>query len=310
MGCGCGRYGCRHLLELCVIERRAHLLRVAVGFHLHVHGCALVPLAELLRDDEVRDTGLRTRPERHVTEEAGETQHVLVLHVATVAPAEHLHGDFILAVLQERRDVELARQLGVLGVSDFLAVDPGIERGARALEAEDCLAPLPAIWQTELALVGHHRVVVGTSRLLVEDLRPRELVRIAVGDVVRHPVAAHFHATGNVDRLPLRHVERGFLECKRTALRISAPMELPHPVQRHLPRRLEFQRIRERGFLVRQRHRIRRRRHPVERVDFDVLPVAHFGCAASSLFRGGRKPEGHGSRNGKEDESSHADIIP
>ena len=290
-----------HLLELCVVQRRTYTLRVAVGFHLHVHGCALVPLAELLRDDEICDAGLRTRPERHVAEESGEAQHVLVLHVAAIAPAEHLHGDLVLAVLQERRDVELARQLGVLGVSDFLAVDPGIECRARALEAEDRLATFPRVRQVELAFVGHDGVVVGTSRLLVEDLRPRELVRIAVGDVVRHPVAAHLHAAGDVDRLPLRHVVRRALEHKRTALRIAAPVELPRPVQRHLPRRLELQRIGERSILVRQRHRIRCRRHPVERADFDVLPVAHDGCTTVRLFRSGREPEGQANGNGKKE---------
>jgi len=104
---------------------------------------------------EVPYSVLRARPQRHVAEDAGEAEHVLVFEVAAVAPPVHLYGDEVLPVFPDvRRDVEFGRQLGILGIADEPAVHPNVESGADPLEAEDRVAPLPAFRQRERAPVG------------------------------------------------------------------------------------------------------------------------------------------------------------
>ena len=237
-------------------------------------------------DGEVPDAVLRLRPERHVAEDAREAEHVLVLEIAAVRPAEDLHGEEVLSaspfpgpLRQIRRDVELARQLRVLGVADKLAVHPHVIGGIDAVEAQDHVTAVPRLGHVEGRAIGGDGVVVHPARVAVDDLREvlllrvREvLVRILDVRVPGYAVAAHLDAARHVNRVPVRVVEIGLEEVRRTPRGVADPEDLPVAVQGLPVRRLGLERVRQRRRLVRERHRIGARRQTVDRVDGRILP--------------------------------------
>ena len=231
---------------------------------------------------------LRTRPQRHVAEYPGEAKHVLVFEIAAVAPLINLHGDQILAILLDvRRDVELGRQLGILRIAGEFAVHPHVERRPYALETKDRVASLPALRQRERAAVGRHGVEVWPAARPIENLRRRLLVRIPVVGVDGRAVAAHLDAARHVNDSPAGIVEVRRLESLRTPRRVADPAESPLAVQRHSVWRGELQLVRQRGGLVRERHRVRPRRKTVDGIDGRVLPFRRGGQVAA-IYSGGR----------------------
>ena len=239
----------------------------------------LVLPVEHRRDREIADAALRTRPERHVTEDAREAEHVLVLEIAAVAPAEDLDREEVVALLEVRRDVELRRKLGVFGIADLLSVRPHVVGGIDAVEAQDDLAALPGLGHGEGRTVGGDGIVVRTSRITVDDrretavLRIREvLMRIPDIGVARNAVAAHLDTARHVDRVPVGIVEIGLEEVRRTPRGIADPLDLPIAVQGLLVRRHGFEVIRQRRRRIGQRNRIRRSRHAVDGIDRRILP--------------------------------------
>ena len=240
---------------------------------------------------EVPDAVLRLRPERHIAEDARESEHVLILQIAAVAPLEDLDGEDVrLAGLVEvRRDVELARKLRVLGVADGLPVDPDVEGGPHALEAQYHVASGPPLGDGELPPVAGDGVVVGPACVAVEYLRP--LVRVGIADVgvAWRTVSAHLHAARDVDLLPARDVVLGALEALRTPRGVADPLDAPLAVQRHGVRRRRLEVVRQGGRLVRQRDGVRARRQPVYGIDRCVLPVVR-------PLRGDRRGRGEGQR--------------
>ena len=79
------------------------------------------------REREVGNAVQRLGIERHVAENAGIADHVLILRIAAVAPFPHARLDGVSgsgAEIHERRHVELRGQASVLKIADFLPVDP------------------------------------------------------------------------------------------------------------------------------------------------------------------------------------------
>ena len=191
-----------HGAELGVVERGGDLRVAAAHRRLQVQRRVAVVGREGLRDVEVVEAHLGRREERHVAVDARVAEHVLVLKVGAVAPAVDFHCELVLAVLEVLRDVELARELGVLGVAHLLSVHPHVVGGVDAVEADEHVAPGPALGHGERAAVGRDGVVVGLLRVAVEDARPLVRVGVAHVHVAGRAEPAHLHAARHVDREP------------------------------------------------------------------------------------------------------------
>ena len=136
-------------------------LRVLVGLFekriavrvAHDERAGLVVVRKLRVDDDVarRLLGLRHKP--HVAEDPGEAPEVLVFKERAIAVLQDLYLERVLAVLQERRDVELGRKAAVLRISDFLAVDAEEHRRRHAAEVDDDATVLPVGGDRERARV-------------------------------------------------------------------------------------------------------------------------------------------------------------
>ena len=307
-----------------VIERRVRKVAPGDGERR-----GLVVARERRLDREVPDAVLRLRPERDVAEDAGVAQHVLVFDEAAVAPAVDLDGegvqgggggrrwrkDVILPLststsslhLQVLRDVELGRELRVLGVADELSVDPDVVGGVDAVEAQDDVATLPAVRHGERRAVGRDGVVVARVRVAVADRRGLDVafrvpgVGIAPVRVAGHAEAAHLDAARDVDREPVGVVEVRLPEVLDAQVGVARPRDLPDAVEALLERGLRVEGVRERGSLVRERHRVGARGEAVAGVDLQVLPVVR-------RWRGergaGEQRRGHGRQ-----ESCHVACL-
>ena len=283
----------RHQLVVGVVKRRRDV-GLAVGIHLHAHGGGRAG-ARPSRDGpfmggsrsrateihirlhaEVLHAVLRHGEERHVAEQTRHAEHVLILQIRPVAPAQHPHRqhvgrDALLRVRFQRiRHVELGGQACVLRVAHERAVEPHVGRRIHAVKTQDHATPLPVRRHGECAAVAGDGVVVRRAADGVADNRRVLVMRVGHVRVVRHAVAAHLHAARHVDRLPVRVVEVGALEPLRPLRGFTAPVEAPVAVQRHHPLRGRLVGG-ERLFRLLERHGVRAPRQAVDRIDLRIL---------------------------------------
>ena len=241
----------------------------------------LVVLGELRPDGEVPDAVLRLRPEGDVAEDAVEAEHVLVLEEAAVGPLEDLDREDVLLGgigVEERGDVELARQLGVLGVAGLLAVDPDGVGGVDAVEAEDDVPALPLGGHGEAGAVARDGVVVGTVGVAVADRGALDValwvpgVGILPVHVAWRAEAAQLKAARHVDRKPVGVVEASLPEVLDAQRGVAGPGDLPSAVERLAEGSGGVDLAGERGCFVRERHRVGARGEAVLGVDGRVFP--------------------------------------
>ncbi len=242
----------------------------------------LVIVGERSVDCKVPKSVLRTSPDRHVTEDAAVTRHILIFEIAAVAPTVDLNRKHVLAfTIEMLGKVEFARQLGVLGISDLLAVKPDVISGVDTVEANDHLALLPRGRHHETSAIGGDGIVICLKRIAIEDLgevlaiaHGIRLVRMRIPDVhvTGNAVAAHLDAGRNIDREPLGIVEALLPEILDAEIGITRPGELPIAVERLLKRSRGLQFIRKRSLDGIERHRIGSGGKTVNRIDLRILP--------------------------------------
>ena len=115
-----------HLAAISVLQGESHRLAGSIGAReLHAKGTVLVIVGQVGSDENVLKMSHRASIHVHLASDACETPEILVLAIASVAPAHHLHGhQSLLAGSQETRHVELHLQFAVLAVANLLAIDP------------------------------------------------------------------------------------------------------------------------------------------------------------------------------------------
>ena len=210
-----------------------------------------------------------------------EAEHVLVLKEAAVGPLEDLDREDVLlggVGVEERGDVELARELGVLGVAGLLAVDPDGVGGVDAVEAKDDVPALPLGGHGEAGAVARDGVVVGAVGVAVAD---RGALDVALGvpgvgilpvHVAGRAEAAQLKAARHVDRKPVGVVEASLPEVLDAQRGVAGPGDLPDAVERLAERGGGVDLAGERGGFVRERHRVGARGAAVLGVDGGVFP--------------------------------------
>ena len=155
---------------------------------------------------------------------------VLVLQIATVAPAHYLHGYQVLARLQILSDVKLCSHLRVLRVAHVLAVHPHAQVAGGRTHVEVHLLTLPVLWQVECAAI-RTRVVVHLAhvwRIVLKCGAPC-ITNILVYLVA---IALHFEESWHWEVHPLRVVILQREETLRRILMILHKVEFPLTLHR------------------------------------------------------------------------------
>ena len=155
---------------------------------------------------------------------------VLILIPGTIAPAEGLEGNQILALLQIRSDVKLGSHLAILCISGKLAVYIEIDVRSNATEMSYNLLAIPVGRDVDDTAVGTYMVILGRNSwwLLVEMSTPckTNIYILRIAESVHLPVAWNIHG------LPFGIIKIFLVEVGRTLVCISHPVELPGSVER------------------------------------------------------------------------------
>ena len=177
----------------------------------------------------------RTDPQLHRAEDAAEAPVVLILQVASVAPAIDLHAEPVVALTNVRSDIELGGRHRILTISHPLAVHPDIHCRVDATEVEDEILREHFLRHIKEPGIRAHGIAVLVGRPVLRRLggHPRAILHEGIVDVdidgcavaLRLPVAGH----GNL--APLAHVVVLLIEFRRPLVGIAAPMEVPLPVK-------------------------------------------------------------------------------
>ena len=112
----------------------------------------------------------RRGDEAHIAEDPAEPTHVLRFEVAAVVELVDADGDHVVAGCDQIGDVEFGRLAASLAEPDRLAVDPDVEGGIDALEAQ-LLNRVPKFGQGD-ALTA--RIVADVQDVVAEHFAAQE----------------------------------------------------------------------------------------------------------------------------------------
>ena len=170
----CSRRGkIENLLAFGIVKRGRRWSICTVCGKLERDLSILIIGIQLGRENEIGNAGLRTRPKRHIAIDARETEHILILKITTIAPAENLHSQEVFAILLHKiGDIELGSKMRILRVANHLAVDPHIISRIDTIKPENDLTPIPVLGQSKRAAIGGDRIEICKPRLSIENLGP------------------------------------------------------------------------------------------------------------------------------------------
>ncbi|EJW91725.1 hypothetical protein EVA_20165 [gut metagenome] len=239
-------------------------------------------------------------------EDTAHAEHILAFQIGTVAPAEHLYRQGILAGTQMLGEVEFGYVVGTLGVTYILAVEPYEGCRIDTAEVDEGAAAVPVGRQVKGTDIGTHRIDAVVLAVVVEagtrlDERRRIGVWIFYVGIDRFVIAIHFPVGRNGEGIPVAGVEAFLEEVERTLGRFGNQVELPGAVEgqiawvdRLCPWRSIVSLVGQHGSFVVVRH-ISRYGHflvffklgfvfPIRRLDFGFLDGLE-GKPAGRVFR-------------------------
>ena len=231
VGCSilCQSCSCSHLLALFVEEDEVQL---ACSLYLgrDVEHTILVVVYKVRSNTDILQLQLGiTGKEVALTSHTTQAPKVLILIPGTIAPAEGLEGNQILALLQIRSDVKLGSHLAILCITGKLAVYIEIDIGSYATEMGYYLLAIPVGRNVDDTAVGTYMVILGRNSwwLLVEMSTPckTNIYILRITESVHLPVAWNIHG------LPFGVIKIFLVEVGRTLVCISHPVELPGSVE-------------------------------------------------------------------------------
>ena len=169
----------------------------------------------------------------NVAHDARKANEVLVFEPGTVAPAEHLHGDVVLALAQVLVDIKFMTCESVFGISHIVAVHPDVVSRFHAFKVQTDALAIPLFGNGEGAAVVAHRVKVGRCARSGDAvvLRPRvNHVRIN-----RMVVAEQLPGRRNRDFVPAGNIVVVLVEIVVALARFFHVEEFPLARQRLVP---------------------------------------------------------------------------
>ena len=237
--------GLVHQRAVGMVERNLHYLLAFLRFAFAAKGqgnveCGfLIVVAEFGGEIVVADAQLGHVVEIHIAEDTAHAEHILTLQIRTIAPAEHLHGQGVLALVQEVRQVKLGHVVGALRVAHVLSVEPNEGRAVDAAEMDERAAAVPVVGNLEGAHVGAHGVDAVVGSTVIETRAGLDVGR-RVGVGVLHigidgaVVALHLPVGGNGDGVPGTHVVAFLPEVHRSLRGLADEVEAPRTVEREV----------------------------------------------------------------------------
>ena len=210
------------------------------------------------------------RPEPDRTEDSRQSPEVLIFQPRAVAPAIDLDREFVFALFQVGRDIELHGSPAAFAVADLLAVHPNGTGRIYPFKVENRRAVFPSSRDGECTLITADRIIF---RRRIRGFRLERVFRIRID---RHamPVLAPVRRYRN--GFPVRRAVIGLPKIHRTAGRIFRPVELPIAVERPMPRRgcvIGCPHVLQRLFLTRIGHHRGVRLFHILLEDLHVLPL-------------------------------------
>ena len=115
-------------------------------------------------DEIVLDALFRSVQQVDITENAVHAEHILIFHVAAVAPFQYENCQMVGAVPQKLRYIELACGMVDLTVPNKLTVEPDIEAGGNAFKIQKCARGSGILLVGEVVEVSAAGVLFGNIR--------------------------------------------------------------------------------------------------------------------------------------------------
>ena len=199
-------------------------LQTASSCHADIKDALAVGI--VLTHNDVLDMGLGTGIEIHLASNTRQSPEVLIFEIGAVAPAHHLHGYQVLALLQILGDVELGSHLGVLAIAHITAIDPQLEVARGRTDVEQHLLATPPLRQLELAAIAARIVLrlADVGRIVVEGGVPG-IVDVLVDGIA---VTIELEESWNGEILPRGVIVVGTEETGRSILMVLHKTEAPH----------------------------------------------------------------------------------
>ena len=115
-------------------------------------------LADRRNDGEIGHTARRLHREIHAAEDAGETEHILILKPTAGCPFPHTHGQGVLPLVQRLGQIKVRGIEAALAVADIPAVEPEGKTALHPLEADINLPSAEMLRQGEGGHIVRHGV--------------------------------------------------------------------------------------------------------------------------------------------------------
>jgi alpha-L-arabinofuranosidase len=175
---------------------------VALQLRCDVERTILIVVLQLSLHTNIKQTMiLRAGIEIVLTSRTTQAPEVLILTPGTIAPAERLKGDEVLALLQERSDIKFSGYLAILCITGKLSVYIKIDVRGYATKVSDDTLSIPVGWDIDFTTIGTYMVILGRNSrwLLVEVATPSE----AHVHILWLTIAQHLPIAWHLDVLPL-----------------------------------------------------------------------------------------------------------
>ena len=179
----------------------------------------------------------RPYPQLYWAEDTWQSPIVLILQITAVAPAIHLHREFVLSLVHEFRHIKLCRWHRVLTIAHLLAVDPEIHRWVDTAEMQNQIFWKHFFCDIDKRHILSHRVAVLVGRPVFRWLCCHTWTilhkRVVDININRYAVTLCLPVAGHRDLPPLTHVIVLTIEVHNPFFRIPAPAEQPLSVETH-----------------------------------------------------------------------------
>ena len=189
---------------------------------------------------EILERQFRLGKQHDLPVNAAEAPHVLVLQVASVAPAEDLNGQPVFPGLNIFSDIEFGREPASLAVTHLLSVHPAVECRTYPAKVQDDPLVFPSVGKLKIPVVGTHRIIpvdigwmdVFSCREGLQYIRRKWIGRIGVDGLA---VSFHFPVGGYGNILPAFTLEIPGVKVHGPLLIVFHETEFPLPVQADHP---------------------------------------------------------------------------
>ena len=159
--CFHGRYAADHRAG-CIVEGDAGGNSGIVVTQADSNPCGAA--VDVGGDEIVLNALFRAVQQVDITENAVHAEHILIFHVAAIAPFQYEHGQMVGTVLQKLSHIKLAGGMSHLTAPDKLTVEPDIEAGGNALKVQKCTRGSGIFLVSEVVEVSAAGVLFGNIR--------------------------------------------------------------------------------------------------------------------------------------------------